>query len=197
MSTFGFYKYNAPLECFTIWEGGFTPEEIDKILFLEQLQSFQKGKVGSDLNEPKKQIRDSEVAWIQPDQHSQWVFERLGAITSTVNHQQFMYDIEGAEQLQYTKYGVDQHYNWHWDVSFGWENYQRKISAVMMLTDPDEYEGGEFEICINGNLDDIKTFKPKKGDIVYFASWMPHRVKPVLSGERKSLVMWVMGKRQS
>lgn len=195
--SFGFYKYNAPLECFCVWENGFTPEEVDQILYLESLQSFGKGSVGSANAAPNKDVRDSDVAFIQPDQHSQWVFERLGLITSTVNHQQFMYDIEGVESLQYTKYQLDQHYTWHWDVEFGWQNFQRKISFVMMLTDPEEYEGGEFEICTNGNLDDNKLLKPKKGDIVFFASWMPHRVKSVTSGERKSLVGWVMGKRQS
>jgi PKHD-type hydroxylase len=193
--TFGFYKYNAPLECFAVWENGFTPEEVDKISFLEDLQNFEHGKIGSDTNNPKKEIRDSEVAWILPDQNSQWLFERLGQITATVNHQHFMYDIEGIESLQYTKYKIDQHYTWHWDVEFGWQNFQRKISAVMLLTEPEEYEGGEFEICINGNFEDTRVIKPKKGDILFFASWMPHRVKPVISGERKSLVMWVMGKR--
>jgi len=195
--TFGFYKYNAPLECFAVWENGFTPEEVDKILYLESLQNFGKGVVGDQNALPDKHIRDSEVAFIRPDQHSQWVFERLGQITSAVNHQQFMYDIEGVESLQYTKYQIDQHYTWHWDVEFGWQNYQRKISFVMMLTEPDEYEGGEFEICVNGNFDDTKLMKPKKGDVIFFASWMPHRVKSVTSGERKSLVGWVMGKRQS
>lgn len=194
--TYGFYKYNAPLECFCVWEGGFTPEEVDRIQDIESLQNFGKGVVGT-LNAENKKVRDSEVAFIYPDQHSHWVFDRLGRITSTVNHQQFMYDIEGVEQLQYTKYQIDQHYTWHWDVEFGWQNYQRKISFVLMLTDAEEYEGGEFEICYNGNFDDTKLLKPKKGDIIFFASWMPHRVKPVVSGERKSLVGWVMGKRQS
>jgi len=195
--TFDFQKYNAPLECFAIWEGGFTVDEVDKILYMESLQNFGKGTVGSENVVAKKEVRDSEIAWIHPDQHSHWLFERLAAITSTINHQQFMYDIKGVELLQYTKYNINQHYTWHWDVEFGWQNFQRKISATMMLSDPDEYEGGELEICNNGNFEDTKVVKPKKGDIVFFASWMPHRVKPVISGERKSLVMWVMGKRQS
>lgn len=195
--SFGFYKYNAPLERFAVWENGFTPEEVDKILYLESLQNFGKGVVGDQNAMPEKNIRDSEVAFIQPDQHSQWVFERLGLITSTVNYQQFMYDIEGVDSLQYTKYQIDQHYTWHWDVESGWQNYERKISFVMMLTGPEEYEGGEFEICNTGNFEATRVLKPKKGDIVFFASWMPHRVKSVTSGERKSLVGWVMGKRQS
>jgi PKHD-type hydroxylase len=195
--SFDFQKYNTPLECFGIWRDGFTSEEVDKILYMESLQNFGKGQVGTVSSEADKEVRDSEIAWIHPDEHSYWLFERLGAITATMNHQQFMYDIKGVEALQYTKYKLDQHYTWHWDVEFGWQNYQRKISAVMMLTGPDEYEGGELEVCNNGNFEDIQILKPNKGDIVFFASWMPHRVKPVTSGERKSLVMWVMGKRQS
>ena len=66
----------------------------------------------------------------------------------------------------------------------------------MLLTGPDEYEGGELEIINNGNLEEKISFKPNKGDVVFFASWMPHRVVPVTSGLRKSLVAWVMGERE-
>lgn len=66
----------------------------------------------------------------------------------------------------------------------------------LMLSDPDEYKGGELEIVHTGNLDDKVSFKPNKGDMVFFASWMPHRVAPVQSGTRKSLVAWIMGERE-
>jgi PKHD-type hydroxylase len=82
------------------------------------------------------------------------------------------------------------------DYEFGWKNYIRKISVVILLSDPEEYDGGEFEICLNGNLDSIESMKPKAGDVIFFASWMPHRVAPVTRGTRKSLVAWVMGKRE-
>lgn len=190
---FGVMKYAAPLQCYAIWRDGFTPEEIDRITFLEPHIQFNSGKVGQ--NADQKDIRDSDVAWLRPDQNTSWIFERIAGIVSRVNYDHFMYDIEGFDSIQYTKYAHNQHYTWHWDVSFGWENYQRKISVVMLLDDPDDYEGGEFEICNNGNLDDIQSIKPKKGDIVFFASWMPHRVKPVISGSRRSLVTWVQGKR--
>lgn len=194
---FDLMKYAAPLQCFAVWSKAFDNDEIEKIQFLEQLQQFGPGMVGVDKEAaPPKDVRDSEIAWIHPDEHSYWVFERLGGITSRVNYDHFMYNIRGIEALQYTKYGLNQHYNWHWDVGFGWENYQRKISMTVMLSDPDDYEGGEFEICNNGDLNNLVKFKPEKGDIVFFASWMPHRVNTVTSGERKSLVAWVMGERQ-
>lgn len=74
-------------------------------------------------------------------------------------------------------------------------NYERKISASIMLTDPKKYEGGEFELITNGNIEEPFVVKPNKGDVIFFASWMPHRVRPVTSGVRKSLVCWVMGER--
>lgn len=193
--TFGVFKYHAPLECFAIWRGGFTPDEVDQIAYLEKLNHFSKGVTGSSQS-PNKEVRDSDIAWLFPDENTTWVFAKMGGIISKVNYDHFLYNIEGIESFQFTKYREDGHYTWHFDQDMGWQNYVRKISVVMMLSDPSEYEGGEFEICTNGNLDDIKTVKPDKGDIIFFASWMPHRVKPVTSGERKSLVTWVMGKRE-
>jgi PKHD-type hydroxylase len=193
---FGVMKYSAPLECFAVWRDAFTPEEIARITFLEAHMDFENGTVGGRKSS-HKEIRDSDVAWLHPDHNTDWIFQRFSGVISQANRDHFMYDVEGLDALQYTKYGLDQHYTWHWDVAFGWENYQRKISLVMLLDDPEDYEGGEFEICNNGNLDDIKSLKPNKGDILLFASWMPHRVKAVTSGSRRSVVSWVMGKRQS
>ena len=46
-----------------------------------------------------------------------------------------------------------------------------------------------------GNFNNIAVLKPKKGDIVFFASWMPHRVRPVTLGTRRSIVSWILGKK--
>lgn len=189
-------KFSAPLECFAVWSNAFTDEELDKIKAIKELQDFEKGGVGDKNMPAPKEIRDSDVSWIHLNEHSHWLFDRIGGIASRVNTDHFMYDIDGFESLQLTKYAVKQHYNWHMDLAFGWANYERKISLVLMLSDPDDYEGGEFEIVRNGKIDEPISFKPKKGDVVCFASWMPHRVAEVISGERLSLVTWVMGKRQ-
>lgn len=191
-------KYCAPLDCFAIWENGYTEDEVDQIRFLAELQEFSKGTVGSDPTSPApKEQRDSDIAWITPSENSQWLYDRHAAILGHANKDHFLYDIQAFQPFQYTQYKLDQHYTWHWDVAFGWENDQRKISSILFLSDPDDYEGGEFEICVDGNLDNIQSFKPKKGDCMFFASWMPHRVKPVTSGTRCTLVSWAIGPRQS
>ena len=195
---FNIYRYSAPLTQYALWQGAFTDDEIEQIKFLGELQDFHKGKIGSESRDTVKEVRDSSVGWLTPDSNSAWLFNKFGSLISKVNHDHFMLDIEGIENFQYTIYEPPGgHYNWHWDVDLGrWSNYIRKMSCVMMLSNPEEYEGGELEICHKGNFDDTAVVKPKKGEIVFFASWMPHRVRPVTSGSRKTLVCWVMGKRE-
>ena len=108
-----------------------------------------------------------------------------------------MYDIDGFESFQYTVYKskTKQHYDWHIDSGNTYQKYERKISASIILSDPSKYEGGEFECVLNGRVDEPFIGKPNKGDVIFFSSWMPHRVRPVTSGIRKSLVCWVMGAR--
>ena len=136
-----------------------------------------------------------------------------------MNRENFLYDIVDVDNgsLQYTHYGEGQFYKWHQDsdlVSFiipqirynSGDNkaqdqnliageYIRKLSFTLQLSEPDEYEGGEFDLEISGpNAEKrFETMKMPKGSIVVFPSYMWHRVRPVTSGVRKSLVGWIMG----
>lgn len=193
-------KYNSFLQCFAVMNSVFSEEEVEKIVFLEKLLQFNLGKVGMGEGEasiPNPEARDSDVSFIQPDENSHWLFQRLSQIIPRANYDHFQYDIDGIEAVQYTKYGLNQHYTWHTDCGPGhWMPQERKISVTIMLDDPDSYEGGELEVAIGGNPDTPVVLKPNKGEAVFFASWMPHRVRPVTSGLRRSLVVWVIGKRK-
>jgi len=56
------------------------------------------------------------------------------------------------------------------------------------LSPDSEFEGGDLELMAEG-----KVGKIKQGQIVFFASFIRHRVKPVIRGTRESLVMWFGG----
>jgi len=69
-----------------------------------------------------------------------------------------------------------------------------------MLTDPEEYEGGELQF--NFRATDPQYTKDKvvtitdigaRGSIIVFPSFLWHRVKPVTKGIRHSLVLWNLG----
>lgn len=187
-------KYSRHLPQFKVVEKFFSSEEIDQITALESQNELSEGTLIHGRID--KIHRDCEVFWLEPEEKTKWLFDKFGFLLGEVNHDVFMYDIDGFENFQYTKYSESQHYNWHIDYNWQFAKWKRKISATVMLSDPNEYTGGEFEIVNNGNIEDIKSFKPNKGDIIFFASWMPHRVKPITTGIRRSLVTWVMGVRK-
>lgn len=66
----------------------------------------------------------------------------------------------------------------------------RKLSLVCQLSDPSEYEGGEFQINPGGS---ILVPERTKGTVIIFPSYLVHRVAPVTKGTRRSLVLWVEG----
>jgi PKHD-type hydroxylase len=190
-------QYAKQLNQFCVVNDAFTDEEIEKIIDLEDLQKFQQGGVGNGNEQGKvnKKARTSDVMWINHDHNSDWLFQKFSHLVSMVNSDHFMYNIEGFENFQYTRYRKGEFYDWHIDSGDMWTPFERKISATIILNDPKDYEGGEFQCVIGGRVDEPMTVKPNKGDAIFFASWMPHRVVPVTKGIRKSLVCWVMGKR--
>ena len=68
--------------------------------------------------------------------------------------------------------------------------HNRKLSVVVQLSDPEEYEGGELKL--HTSYDPI-IIKKERGMIVSFPSYTLHEVAPVTKGERYSLVAWVHG----
>jgi|TARA_R100000030_G_scaffold81068_2_gene63813 predicted 2-oxoglutarate/Fe(II)-dependent dioxygenase YbiX len=111
------------------------------------------------------------------------------------------FDIETCEDIQFTIYGGDQHYDWHVDA--GDEVYQtgkhkgliRKISASILLNN--NYEEGDFLFNFrNGNNPNL-THKIKEksvGTAIVFPSHIRHKVSKVKKGKRYSLVCWSLGK---
>lgn len=190
-------RYARVLNRFCVATKAFTKEEVEKILDLEDLQKFQKGAVGGGgKGQVTKKTRDSDVMWVMHDQNSDWLYQKFANLISAVNYDHFMYDIDGFENFQYTVYKSKdkQHYDWHIDAGNTSSSFERKISATLVLTDPNKYEGGEFECVMHGRVDEPFVAKPEIGDVIFFDSRMPHRVRPVTGGVRKSLVCWVMGK---
>ena len=76
---------------------------------------------------------------------------------------------------------------------------QRKLSVTLSLSDDKDYKGGELEFDFRNHDPDkkanthiLKEIK-SKGSLVVFPSDVWHRVKPVKSGIRHSLVIWNLG----
>lgn len=167
----------------------------NKVFSKNQCESIIKiGKKNLDLASVgggfvNKKIRDSKTSWIAPTENNKWIFQKLTDIILTVNKEFFNFDLWGmAEGLQFTEYtepaGM---YNPHVDCMFN--GNIRKLSLSVQLSDPNDYEGGDFVI---NNGDEIILPK-EQGTLFAFPSYVLHGVKPVTKGTRYSLVAWITG----
>ena len=69
----------------------------------------------------------------------------------------------------------------------------RKLSFVLQLSDPDDYEGGNLQLLDEAGKSYIAP--RQRGTMILFDSRTMHRVLKVKSGVRKSIVGWTVGPR--
>jgi PKHD-type hydroxylase len=136
--------------------------------------------------------RRSFVSWISSSNESAWIYRKLTDLIQENNKQFFQFDIDKIETLQFTYYDSNEQgcYKSHKDPLTWNTPHNRKLSLVLQLSDPSEYEGGEF--LLHNSTEPIVIGK-EKGMIVTFPSYTLHEVTPVTKGERYSLVAWVHG----
>lgn len=185
-------QYVPPIENFCVWEGAFTSEECDQLRAQCDLQEFIDARIGD--NQIDAEVRDTDIVWIKPDEKTEWIFRRMNELAALINFQKFQMDLSVFDGFQYSKYKMDGHYDWHTDTrNAPSDGMFRKLSFVVMLTDPSEYEGGDFLLCETGNNQTARRMRRNKGDLIVFYSHLPHKVEPVTSGDRFTLVTWAKG----
>jgi PKHD-type hydroxylase len=167
-----------------------------------------KVKEGKDLSEEDlkdlKKKRDSNIVWL----NDKWIYKEIQPFIHQANKLAgWNFDWNFSESCQFTKYKLNQFYDWHcdsWEKAYSDINDKnrygkiRKLSVTCSLSDPNDYEGGELEFDFR-NMDPDKPTVRKcaeiapRGSIVVFPSHVWHRVKPVTKGTRYSLVIWSLG----
>ena len=200
----------------TIWYFSDISQKIIETIEEDLTDTFQEKMgdsrlMGDALNRDK---RNSKNAWVPTDH---WTAGFVWHYIERANRENFLYDIRNidGESMQFTQYSVGEFYGWHNDagisgaykpVSVGNhhegraqdylnENLElvRKLSFVVQLSEPDDYEGGNLQLLAE---DGKSYFAPRKrGTVIVFDSRTQHRVLKVTKGLRKSLVGWVVGPR--
>ena len=173
----------------------FTPEQCQMIINAGRAEPKQDASVGNQDKSIKGGVidtktRTSHISWI-PFKKMGDMYKDLERIMKTTNGNHFGFDgMTITEMAQYTEYPEGGFYEWHVDndVNFEHEPPVRKISMTLLLSPESEFEGGDLELMKEG-----KIAKIKQGQAIFFASFIRHRVTPVIRGNRKSLVMWFGG----
>lgn len=169
----------------------FTPEQCQLIINAgrsEPPQTAQVGGGGGGVVDTKTRI--SHISWI-PFNKLPEMYKTVEEIMKRTNNNHFGFEgVQITEQAQYTEYPAGGFYDWHMDSDVVGINEPpvRKISMTCLLSHESEFEGGGLELMQEG-----KIARPKQGQAIFFASFIRHRVVPITSGVRKSLVMWFGG----
>ena len=156
-----------------------------------------------DIKDLKKK-RDSNIVWL----NDRWIYKEIQPFIHQANRLagwDFQWDF--SESCQFTKYKINQHYDWHcdsWEAPYANKDNPdtfgkiRKLSVTCSLSAPEDYEGGELEFDFRNMDPDKKSIRKcaeikPRGSIVVFPSHVWHRVKAVTKGTRYSLVIWNLG----
>jgi PKHD-type hydroxylase len=192
------FKPTSNWNTFYYFKNFFKNELIDKLdKMVYSNYTFSKGRtgipeLGTETNSYKTNNRD--IAYITPDVNSQWLYELLFPMALEANEKVFHFEIDVVtDPIHYVIYPEDGgHLNWHMDIG-AYDVNKRKLAMTVQLSDPLEYEGGEFEIWMGGK-DGFITVPREKGDVIIFPTFLMHRVRPITRGQRKCLVFWTGGR---
>ena len=164
-------------------------------------------------------IRQSDVRWCEDPMPKELLDKLYAAVDHAQKESGWGFEFEYQEKNQYTIYHhrpdaavTGDFYTWHTDAGpIPYENgMMRKLSYTIQLSDPDDYEGGNFQWIEDMRSKDTLTkgdytrdmedyviqapFSAKqKGSLIIFPSFLHHQVTPLLRGTRISLVGWLAG----
>lgn len=115
------------------------------------------------------------------------VFQPVVEFAFGMNKFYWNYDLDNEPAAFHQTYEAGDDYDLHMDGNIG---QMRKLTAVVMLSDPEDYHGGLLQIHHHPAI-----YAPpiSRGTIVVFLHWMLHAVTPVVSGKRETLNMGFWG----
>jgi PKHD-type hydroxylase len=175
---------------YNLWEyHSVIPENIcDYIIQKYDSDSLEYGIINK--SEIDLKVRNVKTVGLE---RSDWITSIFHYYGFDANFENFKYRISGASNPQFLKYEPGMFYDVHCDTSkdMSSESFYRKLTVILDLSDPSEYTGGNF-ILYGDGLSEI-TLNQRKGSIHVFPSFQNHKVNPIQSGTRYSMVSWILG----
>ncbi len=129
------------------------------------------------------------------------IFTHMLNINDTI----FGCNVTGRERVQINTFDTGHYFDWHKDDNFfvGRHNEDddsliyRKLLGIFFVNDSEEYVGGDIQLrTMDNNPDEcIHTVNAQAGSLLVFPALLPHRISPIISGIRKTLVFRLCGPR--
>lgn len=186
------------LQWWQYWPSHFSNLECDKLIELAEQLPVKEASVGIVNSVHDDNVRRSKIRWI-PRYDSRFfsLFMRMELLFQEGNRNAFGFDMSMFHEVQFTEYHAtnEGHYDWHIDTEWSSTKLQtRKLSMVIQLSHPEDYDGGQFELDASQCMEvpPAAAILPR-GTVTMFPAFLRHRVTPVTRGLRRSLVSWMEG----
>jgi PKHD-type hydroxylase len=142
-------------------------------------------------------LRKSSIWFVRPDDAElKFIFPELWKLALRANDDWFGFHLSRLDYVQIARYESESgdRYGRHHDVF--WLNrdpaYHRKLSCVVQLTNPADYDGGD--LVFHGVEEQPSAAEMREqGTAVFFPSFVEHEAKPVVKGVRYSIAAWFDG----
>ncbi|OWU85193.1 oxidoreductase [Oceanicola sp. 22II-s10i] len=169
----------------------FSAAECDRLCALaEAAPSAEARLVGAQRDH---NIRRADLVWLDDLPDTGWVMDRLIDVVRVANRDVFDFALtDFSESPQIASYGAEKagHFDWHADIGDGRLAARRKLTLVVQLSEPGDYEGGVLEVMPTSA---VLTARRERGTAALFPAFALHRVTPVTQGRRRSLTVWAHG----
>ena len=103
-----------------------------------------------------------------------------------------LFPLSDEKIINYNIYKEGTEYNWHFDGVEGLAKEDIKLTCLLNCSD-ENYIGGDLSLFINGEMKCEELNIP--GTAVVFPSFINHKVSKLILGSRKTLAIWMYGKR--
>lgn len=177
----------------------FSKEQCEKIISDAANIPVQDALVGTnETTHMDTSSRRSKIRFIyEGDFRFTWLFDELWKMARSANNDFFNIHISRLPFIQLAEYDAEYQgeYKTHHDVFWlnGDPMYHRKLSAVIQLSDPNVYQGGDLEITESvSSLPDVQDLR-QQGTAIFFPSMFMHKANQVTQGKRYSIAAWFEG----
>ena len=158
----------------------FSAEQCESIVWMAEKEPFTVIEQGEGRSANLKNLK---VSWLKFTIDTAWIFERVMALLR-------WWEISRLEDIQFSVYSPGGKCDWHIDhneTTHGGAAMDRLCNSIVQLSPPGDYTGGELQFKIQEAVFPGPT---AQGSVLVLDKTIWHRVAPLASGERKSLVVW-------
>jgi hypothetical protein len=146
--------------------------------------------VGEERHPGRRQVLAREI---NLNDDTRWFLELVLDLAAEASASHYGFRLTGITRPpQYLEYRPGEgHFERHNDYSHDQADSPRKLTVIIQLSEPKDYDGGRLQIH-GMETEDLPV---ERGTTLLFPAFLYHSVSPVTRGVRRALVCWIAGPR--